>query len=60
MTARKEYGDYIQDIVDSITEASEFVHGMSYDVFSVDKKTINALSGALRSSAKPRRMILKR
>jgi uncharacterized protein with HEPN domain len=43
MTARKEYGDYIQDIVDSITEASEFVHDMSYDVFSADKKTINAV-----------------
>lgn len=39
----KEYGDYIQDILDSITEAGEFVHGMTYELFSRDKKTINAV-----------------
>ncbi|MCK9418070.1 MAG: DUF86 domain-containing protein [Nitrospirae bacterium] len=43
MTSKKEYGDYIQDIVESITESSEFVHGMSYDTFLGDKKTINAV-----------------
>jgi len=43
MTSSKEYGDYIQDIVESINESSEFVNGMSYDTFSGDKKTINAV-----------------
>jgi len=40
---KREYGDYLQDIYDSIVEIEEFVAGMNYDIFSNDKKTINAV-----------------
>ncbi len=37
MTA-KDYRDYIQDILDSISETDEFVKGLSYQDFLKDKK----------------------
>ncbi|MBI2252789.1 MAG: DUF86 domain-containing protein [Armatimonadetes bacterium] len=39
----KDYLDYIQDILDSILEISEFIHDMKYKEFLKDKKTINAV-----------------
>lgn len=39
----KEYGDYIQDIYDSIEEVGEFVAEMTFEEFSKDRKTINAV-----------------
>lgn len=43
----KEYGDYIQDIIDSITESGEFARGMTYEAFSGDKRTVNAVIRSL-------------
>lgn len=43
----KEYGDYIQDIIDSIAESGDFVHGMSYESFTGDKRTVNAVIRSL-------------
>ncbi|PIR17898.1 MAG: hypothetical protein COV46_02235 [Deltaproteobacteria bacterium CG11_big_fil_rev_8_21_14_0_20_49_13] len=40
---KKEYGDYIQDILDSINDAVSFTSGMTFDSFSNDKKTANAV-----------------
>ncbi len=43
----KEYGDYIQDILDSITDIDEFTEGMSFEEFLSDKKTVNAVIRSL-------------
>lgn len=43
----KEYGDFIQDIINAITEAGEFVRGMTYEDFLEDRKTINAVIRSL-------------
>lgn len=40
---KKEYGDYLQDILDSIKEIEEFVAGITFEDFSKDKKTSNAV-----------------
>jgi uncharacterized protein with HEPN domain len=34
---------YIRDILQNMQEASEFIGGMSYEQFSNDKRTINAV-----------------
>lgn len=39
----REYGDYIQDILDSIDAIEEFVKEMQFKDFSKDKKTIYAV-----------------
>lgn len=40
---KREYYDYIKDILDSINEVEEFTEGMNFEKFSKDKKTINAV-----------------
>jgi len=42
MTGR-EYGDYIQDILESIADIEKFVYGLAYADFIADKKTFNAV-----------------
>ncbi|MBI5388787.1 DUF86 domain-containing protein [Candidatus Woesearchaeota archaeon] len=44
---KREYGDYIQDISDSIQEIFQFTKGMSFKEFKEDKKTINAVLRSL-------------
>ena len=39
----RDYIDYLQDIVDSIDDIGDFIKGMSFEEFSQDKKTINAV-----------------
>jgi uncharacterized protein with HEPN domain len=39
----KDYGDYLQDILDAINEIKLFVQGMNFQEFLEDKKTINAV-----------------
>ena len=43
----RDYTDYINDILASIQEAIEFTGGMTFDEFSRDKKTINAVIRSL-------------
>lgn len=43
----EEYGDYIQDITESISDCVEFVKGMTFDDFVKDKKTVNAVIRSL-------------
>ena len=44
---KREYGDYIQDITDSIKETEEFTKELSFDDFKQDKKTVNAVIRSL-------------
>ena len=34
--------DYLGDILNAVLEIEEFIRGMAYEEFAVDKKTINA------------------
>lgn len=40
---KRDYRDYLQDIVDSIDDIETFAKNMTYENFSKDKKTINAV-----------------
>jgi len=44
---KREFGDYIQDIIDSIKETEEFTKELSFDDFKEDKKTVNAVIRSL-------------
>lgn len=39
----KDYGDYLNDIFNSICEIEEFVKGMTFNEFVIDRKTRNAV-----------------
>lgn len=43
----REIDDYLADILSSINEVEEFLHGMNYDNFATDKKTVNAVIRSL-------------
>ncbi len=43
----RDYTDYLNDILNSINETSEFTLGMTFDEFLKDKKTINAVIRSL-------------
>jgi len=40
---RRDYRDYLQDILDSINDVESFVRGMGFEEFKRDRKTINAV-----------------
>jgi len=40
---RRDYRDYLQDILDSINDIENFVRGMGFEEFKGDRKTINAV-----------------
>ena len=44
---KRDYEDYVQDILDSIVDMENFVKGLSFDEFSKDKKTVNAVVRSL-------------
>jgi uncharacterized protein with HEPN domain len=44
---KREFGDYIEDIVDAMDKAMEFVKKISFDKFISDDKTIFAVVRAL-------------
>jgi len=43
----REIADYLADILGSIIEVEEFTCGMTYESFSADKKTVNAVIRSL-------------
>jgi uncharacterized protein with HEPN domain len=43
----KEYGDYVYDIFEAMNDISDFVAGISFEEFSDDKKTVNAVIRSL-------------
>lgn len=40
---RRDYRDYLQDIIDSINDIEDFIRGMGFEDFKRDRKTINAV-----------------
>lgn len=47
MSKEREIADYINDILTSINDIEEFIDGLSYENFAVDKKTVNAVIRSL-------------
>ena len=47
MKEGRKIGDYIEDIIDAMTRAVEFVEGMSYNEFTKDIKTVYAVTRAI-------------
>jgi len=43
----REIDDYLADILESISEVEEFLHGLTYDSFATDRKTVNAVIRSL-------------
>jgi uncharacterized protein with HEPN domain len=50
MSKGREISDYLDDIVTAIADVEEFTHGMCYEMFAADKKTVNAVIRCLHSS----------
>ncbi|MCR4284377.1 MAG: DUF86 domain-containing protein [Parcubacteria group bacterium] len=44
---KRDYLDYLQDIIDSINDIESFVGGMNFNSFEKDKKTMNAVVRSL-------------
>jgi uncharacterized protein with HEPN domain len=44
---KREIGDYIQDILDAMINASNFIENISYDKFTQDTKTVYAAIRAI-------------
>ncbi len=40
---RRDLRDYLQDILDAVNDIERFVADMSYEQFTKDKKTLNAV-----------------
>ena len=47
MFKSEDISDYIIDIANAISEVAEFIDGMTFETFSGDKKTINAVIRSL-------------
>jgi uncharacterized protein with HEPN domain len=47
MTSARSYLDYLEDILDAIEKAAQFIQGMTYEQFAVDAKTVFAVIRAL-------------
>lgn len=43
----RDYLDYLQDIIDSITDIENFIKEMNFNAFEKDKKTVNAVVRSL-------------
>ncbi len=39
----REQGDYLQDILDAMDDSARFIAGMTFEEFSRDRKTVNAV-----------------
>ena len=47
MSKGRELSDYIDDIINAIADVTDFAHGMSYEMFVADKKTVSAVIRSL-------------
>ena len=43
MMGKRDYGDYIKDIIDSINDIETFIKDIDFEEFAGDKKTVNAV-----------------
>lgn len=46
MSSKREFVDYVQDILDAISYIEKFTEGMNYQRFSADAKTVFAVTRA--------------
>jgi uncharacterized protein with HEPN domain len=44
---RRDYGDFVQDILDSINDIESFIRGMGFEEFIKDKKTVYSVIHAI-------------
>ena len=44
---KREYKDYLHDILDAVNDAESFVEGLSFEQFENDRKTLNAVVRSL-------------
>ncbi len=44
---KRDYGDFVQDILDSINDVGSFIEGMDFEGFIKDKKTIYSVVRAI-------------
>ena len=44
---KRDYGDFVQDILDSINDVENFIDGMEFEDFINDKKTIYSVVRAI-------------
>lgn len=44
---KREYRDYLHDILDAVNDAESFLEGMSFEQFAKDRKTLNAVVRSL-------------
>jgi uncharacterized protein with HEPN domain len=44
---KRDYRDYIQDMLEAIDESTEFTKDMSFDIFVLDRRTVNAVVRSL-------------
>ena len=44
---KREYRDYVADILDALASSVEFNEGMTFDEFKADKKTVFAVTRAI-------------
>ena len=40
---RRDYGGYLQDMIDSVNDVEAFTRGMAFGDFTKDRKTVNAV-----------------
>lgn len=44
---KRDYRDYLQDMLTAIDEAAEFTKGISFEAFTQDRRTVNAVIRSL-------------
>ena len=44
---KRDYGDFVQDILDSINDVENFIDGMEFEDFIKDKKTVYSVVRAI-------------
>ncbi len=44
---KRDYGDFVQDILDSINDVGNFIEGMGFEEFIKDKKTVYSVVRAI-------------
>ena len=44
---KREYRDYLHDILDAVNDIEDFVEGVSFEQFEKDRKTLNAVVRSL-------------
>ena len=55
----RDYGDYLQDILDAIDDVATFTADMSFETFEQDRKTLNAVLRSLEVLGKLRSIFQK-